>query len=350
MASLLHPPVRSIGIAGLQDTFLICAVATILVIRTQLWLTNYPQLGGHGLHIAHLLWGGVLMVIAIGMLISFLGHSIRRGATVVGGIGFGFFIDELGKFITSDNNYFFKPTASVIYMIFIGLFLLTRYLQTSRGFTKHEYLVNAVDTLIEVSRHDLDIAEKRRALEMLDRADQRDPLVEPLRKLIRNTDALPVKQPPRLMRFAQRVRDRYFRLVERPRFAPALSWVFGVWAVLTIVGVWSLAFSDTHVSFLNLCSAISSAVAAGFVLLGILQLRRRRRLKAYAMFDRALEVQIFITQVFQFIESQFGAAFGLAVAVVLLITVRYMMRREEELERHAGPPGAGSRIRPAVAG
>ncbi len=39
-----------------------------------------PELGGHGLHIAHLLWGG-------------------------------FFIDELGKFITQDNDYFFKPAA-----------------------------------------------------------------------------------------------------------------------------------------------------------------------------------------------------------------------------------------------
>ena len=52
-------------------------VTTILVIRTQLWLTNYPQLGGHGLHIAHLLWGGLFMLVAIGLLLTFLGRRIR---------------------------------------------------------------------------------------------------------------------------------------------------------------------------------------------------------------------------------------------------------------------------------
>ena len=64
---------RNMDFGQLQETFLVVAVTTILVIRTQLWLTNYPQLGGHGLHIAHLLWGGMFMVIAIGILVTFLG-------------------------------------------------------------------------------------------------------------------------------------------------------------------------------------------------------------------------------------------------------------------------------------
>ena len=59
-------PVRSVDLTRLLDTVLVCAVSTILIVRTQLWLTNYPQLGGHGLHIAHLLWGGLLMLIALG--------------------------------------------------------------------------------------------------------------------------------------------------------------------------------------------------------------------------------------------------------------------------------------------
>jgi hypothetical protein len=53
--SRLRSTPRGIEFGTLHETLLITGVATILVIRTQLWLTNYPQLGGHGLHIAHLL-------------------------------------------------------------------------------------------------------------------------------------------------------------------------------------------------------------------------------------------------------------------------------------------------------
>ena len=51
-------PPRRADMTHLLDTFLACAVLTILIVRTELYLTNYPQVGGHGLHIAHLLWGG----------------------------------------------------------------------------------------------------------------------------------------------------------------------------------------------------------------------------------------------------------------------------------------------------
>ena len=40
---------RNAELGSLLETFLIAAVATVLVIRTQLWLTHYPQLGGGGL-------------------------------------------------------------------------------------------------------------------------------------------------------------------------------------------------------------------------------------------------------------------------------------------------------------
>src|SRR5882672_11270638 len=93
--------IRSVEIGELQDTFLVSAVVMILVIRLQLFLTHYPQLGSGKLHIAHLLWGGLLMMLAVLLLISFLGRTVRTAGAIAGGLGFGFFIDELGKFITS---------------------------------------------------------------------------------------------------------------------------------------------------------------------------------------------------------------------------------------------------------
>jgi hypothetical protein len=67
---IVREPVRDVDFGARLETFFVAAVATVLVIRTQLWLTNYPQLGGHGLHIAHLLYGGIFMVLAIGLLLT----------------------------------------------------------------------------------------------------------------------------------------------------------------------------------------------------------------------------------------------------------------------------------------
>src|SRR5919197_82141 len=119
--------------ADLLDTFLVSAVAAVIVIRTFLEATGYPQLGGGGLHIAHVLWGGLGMLVAIVMLLLFLSSWSRVLAALVGGAGFGTFIDELGKFPTSDNDYFFKPTPALLYVLFVVLFLATRQVRSFRS-------------------------------------------------------------------------------------------------------------------------------------------------------------------------------------------------------------------------
>src|SRR6478672_8743534 len=110
--------VRNVDAGSFLESFLLAAVSAVLGIRVYLELTGYPQIGGNGLHIAHMLWGGVLMVVAIVLLLAYLGKGMQHLAAIVAGIGFGTFIDELGKFITSDNNYFFEPTIALIYATF----------------------------------------------------------------------------------------------------------------------------------------------------------------------------------------------------------------------------------------
>src|ERR687883_1343510 len=71
--------------------FLVAAVAAILLTRLFLGLMGFPRLGGGGLHIAHMLWGGLLMLVALVLVLVYLGLRVLRLAAVVAGAGFGTF-------------------------------------------------------------------------------------------------------------------------------------------------------------------------------------------------------------------------------------------------------------------
>src|SRR3989454_10113113 len=114
-----------------------------------------------------MLWGGGLMVAPLLVLLGCLGQRVRRTAAVVAGIGFGLFIDELGKFITSDNNYFFRPAIALIYVIFVLLFLWWCSLERHRTWSEETYLANALMLLQDTALHDLDPSEKYRLLQWL---------------------------------------------------------------------------------------------------------------------------------------------------------------------------------------
>ena len=86
---------RNARAGDLLDVFLVSAITSLLLVRFYLYITGYPQLGYGSLHIAHMLWGGLLMMAAIVITLSFLGIKSRQLAAVIGGAGFGVFIELL---------------------------------------------------------------------------------------------------------------------------------------------------------------------------------------------------------------------------------------------------------------
>jgi hypothetical protein len=356
---------RNADLGMLHESFFIAAVATIVCIRTQLWLTHYPQLGGHGLHIAHLLWGGLLMVIALGILLSLLGRRARQPAAIVGGIGFGFFIDELGKFITADNNYFFKPAAGLIYLIFVGLFLFSRAYQRRRGLNEPERVRNAIELIGEASQGPFRVESRDRALRLLGEVSPSDPLHDPLVALASRLDATPDPDPPWYRRAADWIAAHYGGWAQRRWFQRAVITVFAVWALASIVAIAGLVFSlgfspdaaaragfesDSfkHLTFINWASVASTLVSAVLVVIGLVRLVRGERLDAYRWISRALLISIFVTRVFSFVESQFGAVLGLGVDVLLLVTIQ-LMAAQEQRRRPARPlPPAAESAAPAL--
>ena len=363
-------PTPRVQFSSLHETLIIAGVATVLVIRTQLWLTNYPQLGGHGLHIAHLLWGGLFMLLAIGLLLTFLGRPVLRAAAVLGGVGFGFFIDELGKFVTEDNNYFYRPAAALIYLIFVGLFVLSRALQRRGGgrLNAQAALVNAVEVLGEAARRKLDEPERRRALALLRDADPAEPLVAQLRSLFGNLDVRPAAAPGVVARAAARAREAWAQLAAWRRFRTCVSCLLGIWAAVSFAEVVELVtgavvdLGGAHpgyvsdrlgdLAFVNVASLASSALSAALVARGVLQLRRGARAAAYRSLEHALLVAILVTQVFSFVESQFAAVFGLAFDLIVLLGLRAMQSNDPAAHAAAlpAPRAVAQPLRPVSAG
>ena len=102
-------------------TMVVSFAVTVVATRTYLEWTGYPQIGGGELHIAHLLWGGLALFIAGLLPLIFANRRVYDWAAVLSGVGVGLFIDEVGKFITKNNDYFYPAAAPIIY----GVFLLT---------------------------------------------------------------------------------------------------------------------------------------------------------------------------------------------------------------------------------
>ena len=122
---------------------MLIAIATILITRLYLELTGYPQIGGGNLHIAHALWGGALMMVALLVGWMTLGFGSRVLAVVLGGIGFGLFLDEVGKFVTKDNDYFYGPAAEIMYILVVVILVGARIIRDIRPLSANECLASA---------------------------------------------------------------------------------------------------------------------------------------------------------------------------------------------------------------
>ena len=207
---------RSVDVAQRLDTFLVCAIGAVLGNRFFLILTGYPQLGNGTLHISHAIWGALMMAIAIIFAISYLPPFTRTFVAFLGGAGFGWFIDELGKFITRDVNYFFEPTIALIYIVFVVMYLAFRSVEL-RAFRPDEAVLNAIEALKSASLGRLDDHQRREAIALLDSTGANDVLAtrraEPPR---RHSARCRRTTPAGSRRTAARLRARYLQFTEYP--------------------------------------------------------------------------------------------------------------------------------------
>ncbi len=336
------PLYRNIRSRTSLEIFLLSAVSSLLAVRFYLHVTGYPQVGGDTLHIAHMLWGGLLMLAALTIVLTYLGAWSQRLAALVGGAGFGVFIDEIGKFITHDNDYFFRPAVGIIYLIFAGLYLLFCYLTREHKLTSREYQLNALAQLEEAVAADMDPSEKARVMELLDKADGRSALTRQLKQLVGSLDVAPPPRPGWLERLSLFLDDRYRRFWLRRESRQVVRLVFGLQAALLTVGVLSLAYANVDDVLAALAGdagyqrqLLIGQMLAGSVALALvcraLWLLGRSRLLAFQALRMATLINLLLTQVFIFFREQFAALPGFGFNLLLLLIISYALYQERRL-------------------
>ena len=316
-----------------MELMLVAAIATVLGIRAFLAATGYPQVGGSGLHIAHLLWGGLGLAIALIISMSVLGRRSKTLAALIGGIGFGFFIDEVGKFVTTTNDYFYKPAIALIYVTFVAIALVLRFVRTRR-LSPNAALANALDMIADAHSTGLDESEQVRIVELLDAAEQDTPIIAALRASVLAAPTAPDAPNPYL-RLKARLATRYERIAVSPLFIRLL--IIGA-IVFLVVSIPSLGLVlGALVAGLELpqsnaiaLAAIADSLVVAATLVGVIQLARHRRLKGLEWLRTSLAISILLASPIQFWFDEFAALPSFILTLLAYGALGFAVRRERE--------------------
>ena len=153
--------------------------ASVAATRLFLEITGYPQVGGGELHIAHVLWGGILLFIGAMFPLILANRWSFMVSAVITGLGVGLFMDEIGKFITQTNNYFYPAAAPIIYAFFLLVVFLYTRIRRLKSEDARTQLYIIFDDLQEVLDHDLS-------------DDERDDIIKRLQTIKQNGEEIPL--------------------------------------------------------------------------------------------------------------------------------------------------------------
>lgn len=327
--------------AALSEVWLVSAVAAILGIRLYLHLTGYPQVGGGTLHIAHMLWGGLGMVIAFGLLILFASDVWKPFAACVGGLGFGTFVDELGKFITKDNDYFFQPTIGLIYGVLVVFYLIAQWVQRNREPTSADHLFYATQGVQSLAIGKLDRERQQLALRHLDASGISSPLTQAMRTVLQDAPLIDddAVQSSRILGWRIALMQGYTRIVNRHWFGPIVIGIFVLKVIQLIASLLLGIFTDSFafgdgLSFAEWGALLSAFSSGAIAAIGVWFLFRRFRLRALHFFAASTLITILFGQFFAFTTNQFAAFGTLLFNLVVLGVLRFSIAAEEHEHDH----------------
>lgn len=304
--------------------FVVSAVATILIVRASLASSGYPKIAGGGLHIAHVLWGGLLLALAIVLSMSFIGQVVRPYVAILAGIGFGLFLDEVGKFVTRNGSYRFRPALAIIYVTVVLFVLLIQWLHGRRPTTPAEFLAAALAEVCAAAGSGFSDHRRERALQLLSLSCGQ-PGAEETERLIRSMPKGKQLGDPliAMRRLVQRVGRPIVGMPILRRITVGLLVMTAFLQLLAALGYAIVAMADpkslgSDFSGVATIGATASATLAAICVVLGLRLIRRDKNAAYGWFERAVLVNLLLTQVFTVTSNQFFELPSIVVNLLML--------------------------------
>jgi hypothetical protein len=328
---------RSATGPSLVEAFIIIAIATILITRLYLHLTGYPQIGRGDLHIAHALYGGALMMLALVIGWLALGFGVRIVCVVLGGIGFGLFLDEVGKFVTKDNDYFYGPSAEIMYILVVLILVGARVVRDFRPLSARECLASAAAIAADGVARGLATRRRELGLSLVEQARAADADTDDLqriRDLLVSADAA----PDRLHTLQRRAIGFIPDVFRSPRWVPAVGWLLVAGAFLSVslgtlgVVLGGYFYEDDLLAVtldgLNVPSVIllvSAVLTLGIALPAMLARRRTDATWPLRWLRNAALIFTLLNALVDFATEGFGALITLSIGVFALAILAYQI-------------------------
>lgn len=329
---------------------MVSALITLLGTRLFLVLAGWPTISFGVWHIAHVNWGGLLMIVGTIMILAVHGEKIRRTAAVISGAGWGLFIDEVGKYLTKNNDYWFQPAIIFIYISFIILYLVYRYFEKLQPQDPKTLLYSVINKLEDIAEGDLDVKEKKDLINKLskiiktEKDENKKHFALELKKFIEVQKAKEVDRSKWWQVFLGKTGYYSYNKIFKTKLVKhGLIIYAAVWAINRIQETLRIVFHPEKLTIIqqfyndyNFASRsdiymitlkiISDSMAALLFVVGIFYITTRRKFKGLKFFQLGLIVNIFLSSVFKLYFEQFSEVFVLGTSMVLLVAISKMRK------------------------
>lgn len=322
-------------------TVMIWAIFSLFLARIYLKLTGYPQIG-HGLwHISHALLGGLIMTIGTMVSLTLQDGRVKKIAAGIFGFGLGWFIDEMGKYLTRDYNYFFRPGVLIIYIFFVGLFLIYRYLERLQAKSNGSWYQSVVNQMKEIDGDSLSKSSKKAMIKKLEKIlESRDKKYQPMAaKMLLMIKKMKVNKDKKVTGAIVWTKG-IFRVTYDKIFKRKLV-VWGLWAYsiyFSVTKIWDILMIGTSKQkmmmvqhfyedynffgksdiYMIVFEIAFDLVASVLFLMGARYFWSKKRLRGIGFFKYGLYVSIFLVSICRFYFKQLDGLYEVFISIILL--------------------------------